>query len=158
MLNNYRKFVAGQTMGKSMLISGHLWLEHLLVRSIIAVLQNPEALFKERLVSFNLLVSLCEAHGIIDYPLAAVLRRINTLRNKCAHQATYESTASDLNALRPQVREIYGDALSESDDPIEAVALLLENRARATGATDLEAIVPEIPDYVARHLEPGLVL
>ncbi|MFY9573242.1 MAG: hypothetical protein WAV20_17730 [Blastocatellia bacterium] len=158
MKTNYYKFVASQKMAKSILIAGHLWLEHVLVRSISAILPNHDALFKERSVNFHMLVSLCEAHGIIEPPLAVALRRINALRNKCAHRATYELLDDpELNALWSSVREI-GDAntlpeLSDFDGAIEATAILLERRARAVGATDLEAIVPEIPDYVLRHLE-----
>jgi hypothetical protein len=150
METNFHKFVAAQKMGKSLVISGHLWLEHLMVRSVVAVLPNPNALFRERSVSFHMLVSLCEAHGIIEIPLAGALRSVNALRNKCAHQANYNPTDSEMEGLQSSLQGVHQDAAAEAKpsgweagwNALETIAKLLEDRARTVGATDLDAILP----------------
>jgi hypothetical protein len=70
MQSNLTKYINAQKIGKSFLISAHLWIEHLLVRSLIAKLPNPDAIFQDRAPTFHILVALCEAHAIIEPKLA----------------------------------------------------------------------------------------
>lgn len=146
METNLQKFLDGQQLSKLVVVASHLWLEHLLLRSLFAVLPNADVLRREKGVGFPLLVSLCEAHGVIEPPLADVLRRVNALRNKCAHQASFKPTDRDWENLRAAVQPLMGSAAagpdvpgeSDYDEPLHLIATLLETRARAVGATDLD--------------------
>jgi hypothetical protein len=149
MESNLRKFLGTQELGKMIVISAHLWLEHLLLQSLRAVIPNAGALFRDRSVSFPLLISLCEAHEVIEAPLADVLRRVNALRNKCAHQSSFNPNDSDWNALRasldpfkhtPGMTGLVSDMKEWDEEPLHAVAALLEFRAKAVGATDVDAL------------------
>jgi hypothetical protein len=101
---NCYKFCAMQKQQKSLVIYAHLWLEHLMVRCIVAVLPNPDALFSERALSFYMLIALCETHNIMTPELAQALRLVNGLRNKCAHKANYEPRMTDLALNHPFAR------------------------------------------------------
>jgi hypothetical protein len=144
--SNLSRYIGAQKMGTSYLLSGHLWLEHLLVRGLIATLQRPDALFTARSPSFHLLVALCEAHGVVEPQLAEALRLINSMRNRAAHQAHYYPADSEWAVVRLAL-ERTGEDLSRFPDewgePLEAAAELLERRVRAAGATDIEALLPE---------------
>jgi len=105
MLDSYDKYVMGTTMGKSLVISAHLLLEHLLVRCLQVVLPSPDALFRDRTISFSMLVSLCEAHRVIDSDLSRILRMVNGIRNKCAHKLVYHPSDSELGDMRNALRE-----------------------------------------------------
>lgn len=144
--SNLSRYIGSQKMGTSYLLSGHLWIEHLLVRGLIATLRRPDSFFKARTPSFHLLVALCEAQGVVDPQLAEALRRINAMRNRAAHKAHYYPADSEWAAVRSAL-EATGEDLSrfsnEWGEPLEAAADLLERRVRAAGATDVEALLPE---------------
>lgn len=148
MKSNLVRYVHGQVMGKSFVISAHLWLEHLLVRSLYAKLSNPDALLRSRNLGFHMLVSLNEALAVIEPKLAEALRLLNSMRNKCAHHhAKYEPSDSEFQQLRFTLEKLGGDFSgfeeNEWGSELEVLADLLENRARMVGATDIEAILPE---------------
>ncbi len=150
MRSNLTKYINAQKLGKSFLISGHLWIEHLLVRSLVAKLPNPDAIFRDRAPSFHMLVALCEGHAIIERELADAIRLINSMRNKSAHHLHYEPTDSEFRAVRAALEKI-GETLppvapDEWGEPIEIAAAMLERRARGAGATDIEAPIPEDGD------------
>ena len=135
MESNYDKYVMSQTMGKFNVISVHLWLEYLLVRCLRSVLPNAEPLFRDRGMGFAQLVSLCEAHEIVDKPLAETLRRVNAFRNKCAHQLTFNPGDEDWHALDNAIEKVAprkGDG--EEDYSLRRLADLLERRAVEIGA------------------------
>jgi hypothetical protein len=139
-LSNFDKYVGGTTMGKSEVIAVHLLLEHLLIRCLHAVLPNPDPVFRGRPPSFFMLISLCEAHRVISGDLAEVLRAVNTLRNKCAHHMVFDPSDSDLEPLAERLRVIYTyerGAPDERVDPWPLLCELVEERARAVGATDI---------------------
>jgi hypothetical protein len=146
MKSNLSRYIGAQKMGTSYLLSGHLWLEHLLVRGLIATLRCPDALFKARSPSFHLLVALCEAQGIVEQELAEALRLINAMRNRAAHQAHYYPADSEWVAVRlalERTGEDLGKFPDEWGEPLEAAAELLERRVRTAGATDIEKLLPE---------------
>ena len=135
MQSNYDQYVMGQTMGKFGVISVHLWVEHLLSSCLRVVLPDPEPVFRDRSMCFPLLVSMCEAHRVIDAPLATALRKLNSLRNKCAHQLAFQPSNSDLAAFTEQLTQIEPAAKLTGDEyPLRRVAELLEQRAIAIGA------------------------
>jgi hypothetical protein len=146
-------------MGKSYVIATHLWLEHILVRTLTERLPVPQALFKSRNLSFVFLVSLCEAHEIISERLANMLRLFNSFRNKCAHLGTFEpSNSPELVTLQNAIRAIKADyadiSIRTSQDThedgfehvCEGLASMLERRAEAIGVTDLDADLVVAPN------------
>ena len=148
MKSNLVRYVHGQVLGKSFVISAHLWLEYLLVRSLYAKLPNPDALLQSRNLGFHMLVSLNEALAIIEPKLAEALRLLNTMRNKCAHHhSKYEPSDSEFKLIRSALETLGGDFSPYEKDEwgssLEVLAALLEIRARAVGAADIEAILPD---------------
>lgn len=144
---SYQSFVDRQTLGKLGVFGIHLWLEHALARSLYAVLPNPDALLRDRGTGFSLLVSLCEAHRIVEAPLADAIRKVNALRNKCAHEASFQPSTPDWEALRTAVGKVEPSEedrrameKADRDDPLEVVAALVEVRAKRVGATHIDAV------------------
>ena len=107
----------------------------LLTHFLRVVLPDPEPVFRDRSLSFPALVSLCEAHRVIDAPLATALRKVNSLRNKCAHQLAFQPSDSDLAVFTEQLVHIDPAAKVTGDEyPLRRVAEMLEQRALAIGA------------------------
>lgn len=129
--SNFDKFVMGQTMGKMHVVSVHLWLEYMLTECLKVVVPDPKPLFRGRGLSFAQLVSLCEAHQIIDKSLARVLRHINGLRNKCAHDLEFNPKDDEWSMLDKQVEFIVTDmqelrdvdSLQRLSDHVEHIAI-----------------------------------
>jgi hypothetical protein len=131
--SNFDEFVMGQTMGKMHIVSVHLWLEHLLVECLQVVVPDPNPLFRDRGVSFSLLVSLCEAHKIVDGAAVQVLRTINRLRNKCVHDLKYNPNDDnwreldqEIQRVCPDMRELREvDSLRRFSDHLEEIAIAM---------------------------------
>jgi hypothetical protein len=140
MLSTFDRYVKGTTLGKSEVIAVHLLLEHLLVRCLYAVLPKPDALFRNRTVSFSLLVSLCEAHCVFNSDLAEVLRKVNSLRNRCAHRLVFHPPDVELTSLYREVLKVGGVDPAPQDnegDPWPLICSLVERRAIELGATEI---------------------
>jgi hypothetical protein len=133
--SNYDRYVMGQTMGKFGVISVHLWLEYLLAQCLRAVVPDADPLFRDRGIAFPQLVSLCEAHRVLDKPLADILRNVNALRNKCAHQLTFNPGDQDWKALAAQIEKVVPESEREAGEgPLRPLADFLEKKAIAIGA------------------------
>jgi hypothetical protein len=132
--SNFDKYVMGQTMGKFSIISVHQWLEHLLALSLRVVIPNPDPIFRDRGIGFALLIALCEAHQIIESPLAEVLRKVNSLRNKCAHELTFNPREPDWDALRVAIDRVVGPADDDEASSLRRLADFVEQKAIAVGA------------------------
>ena len=147
MASYLNQFLHTQNLSKAIVISAHLCAEHLLFRSLFAVLPKAEMLERERSPSFPLLVSLCEAHGVISPQIGESLRILNGIRNRCAHRGSYNPDIQDWKKLRHCLESVAVTqpelelkiATNDPDtDELEALISVLEIRARAVGATDLE--------------------
>jgi len=146
--NNFKKHVIDASPLITYIISNHLWLEHLLIRSLFAALPKPEALFQHGTPSFPMLVALCEAHSIIESDFAEVLRKVNALRNKFAHRLSFEPKEAEVEALLKALREMNTPFLVSFVPPSEKEMMLalasisgyLERRAIEIGATELEVV------------------
>lgn len=133
--SNFGRFVMGQTMGKMHVVGVHLWLEHLLAQCLKTRVAHPKPLFRDRGMGFAQLVSLCEALQIVDTPLAEVLRTVNRLRNKCAHDLEFNPGDNDWRELAAEVRRVLPDMPELADvDSLRHLADHLENKAIALGA------------------------
>ncbi len=111
--SNFDKYVMGQTMGKMHVIAVHLWLEHLLIECVKVVIPNPAPLFRDRGMGFAQLVSVCEAHRVVSETLADALRKVNALRNKCAHQLAFSPHDAEWSTLDQAIEKV---APSRGDD------------------------------------------
>lgn len=80
------------------LVKAHLWIERALNGVIESSFDHPEALNVERM-QFASKVNLVEALGIVQPEKAAVVRRINTLRNKAAHRLDWQLDDDDADQL-----------------------------------------------------------
>jgi hypothetical protein len=142
---NFQKHVTGANSVITYVLSSHLWLEHLLVRCLHTVIPRPEALFRDRVVTFPILVSLAEGHAVIERDFAEVLRRVNALRNKFAHRLAFEPTDTEIEGLQRALREMKQPFLMSLVPPSEremalafaSICGFLERRALELGATDI---------------------
>lgn len=80
-------------------VANHLWMEHLLLKCLDTVLKKPEAICRNGQPSFAVLISLCEAHGLIPDDVANVLRKANALRNRYAHRLAFEPDGKEIREL-----------------------------------------------------------
>lgn len=132
---------ANQTI--TYVVSAHLWIEHLLVRSLFAVLPKPEAIFNKRQPSFSQLVDLAEAVDAIKSDFAAVLRCVNGLRNKYAHRLSFDPNSKEVSDLNHALQSMQTPFLIDTLPPTEermtlALASIcgwLQRRAKELGAT-----------------------
>jgi hypothetical protein len=75
----------------SIVVMGHLVIESLLVESIKTQLKFPDE-FDPYSLSFPKKVELCVAQDILSPSQKAVYLKLNTIRNKFAHQLNYDFT------------------------------------------------------------------
>ena len=147
MKTNFEKHVTGANPVITYVLSSHLWLEHLLVRCLHAVIPKPEALIRDRGVTFAVLISLSEAHAVIETDFAEVLRCVNALRNKFAHRLAFEPNEAEIENLQRALREMRQPFLMSIVPPSEremslalaSICGFLERRAREMGATEIES-------------------
>jgi hypothetical protein len=144
MKTKFEEHVTGANPVITYVLSSHLWLEHLLIRSLFTVIPEPNVLLGRNL-TFSFLVSLAEAHMIIKPDFALVLRRVNALRNKFAHQLSFEPNDSEISELQKALRDMERPFLISTVTPSEhemTIALgsicgFMETRARELGATEI---------------------
>ena len=127
-------------------VATHLWIEHLLIRSLAAVLPRPDAIFSRRPPSFAALVDLAEALEVVAPDFADVLRRVNALRNKFAHRISFEPEAEEIQALQKSLRDMKNPFLISLVPPskremmiaLASISGYFERRARELGAKDID--------------------
>lgn len=76
----------------------HLYLENTLIVFLREALPFHEALSVDR-VPFGMKVEFCAALGLVPLPLVGVLKKINELRNKVAHDLHYTISLQDKRDL-----------------------------------------------------------
>lgn len=121
-------------------------MEHLLIRSLTAVLARPTAIFGRRQPSFSQLVDLAEAVDVIEPDFAEVLRCANGLRNKYAHRLSFEPKAIEVVALQKALRDMKRPFVIDNLPPTEeritlafaSISGWLERRAKELHATDID--------------------
>jgi hypothetical protein len=142
----FEAHVTGANHVITFVLSAHLWLEHLLIQSLRAVVPNPDAMFRDRGMPFPTLVALAEAHSVLEADFADVLRRVNALRNKFAHRLAFEPTDNEiadlLTALRDMKAPFHLSYVPASEREmalaLSSICGFLERRARELGAADLD--------------------
>lgn len=79
------------------LIQVHLFVESYIDKYLLYFFKNGEKIVKE-ISFFNKLIIL-ESTGSIDMELIRVIKELNKLRNKVAHNLDYRITQDDIDAL-----------------------------------------------------------
>jgi len=117
-------------------LSGHLAIEYLLKKLIAiydpALIRLSEEMTHARLIALNADI------GTINRKQCEVLVRINKIRNKFAHEITYEPTVDDL-------KELFRMAADAFSDQTDGISQGLEALDSCTGLHDLEGYaIPEL--------------
>ncbi len=142
----FEKYVLNSSDLIRFVISSHLLIEHILIKSLEKILPNPEAIFNDRNPTFFQIVNLCEALNIITTDFSKVLKQVNTIRNKCAHRIEYFPDDPEINKLLVLLREMEQPFLSSFVEPnvkelaiaLSSICGYLEKCAKEIGVTDLE--------------------
>lgn len=131
------------------LIRGHLWVEATMSGLLSRSLEKPEALDDARL-SFSQTLALCDAMGLIPSDLIPVLRRLNKLRNRVAHNLDAELAESDQRELvalcSPRIVEISGMSPDPKPFPVGVATII------AVAVIDLHVRLDHL-DAAKRHAE-----
>ena len=114
----YQRLV-GERPFVSSLLTGHLAIEFLLRKLIgqydAKLIAHADTLRHHALIGLNLQL------GTIDEPQHQVLTDINRLRNKLAHQISYEPTIEELRLLWRQAGRAFSDLTDGISQGIEAL-------------------------------------
>jgi hypothetical protein len=131
----YQK-VAGPGTVTSLVIAGHLTIEFLLRKLVAQYDPNLTSLADD--LSHARLIELSRQIGTLSNAQAAVLVQVNQLRNKLAHQLTYEPSIAELIA----VFEAAARAFSDLTDGIDQGRSALKN---VSSIEELEEwVLPEL--------------
>lgn len=104
----------------SMLLKGHLWLEHALARSIGIALNDASKLDVDRM-SFSGKIDLVLASGALPSEFESPLRRVNKVRNRSAHNLDFTITASEVASLKDSLTGLARSAferIREDEDDV----------------------------------------
>ena len=117
-------------------LSGHLAIEYLL-KKLIAI-YDPALTMLANEMTHAKLIALNSYIGTITPKQQEVLVRINKIRNKFAHEITYEPTVDDL-------KELFTMAAIAFSDLTDGISQGLEALDKCTGLHDLEDYaIPEL--------------
>ena len=112
-----------------MFFRGHLWVERVLTSLLIESLTDPDAIRAERR-SFSEKRNLSIATGVLDYPTAESLKRINDVRNRLAHEFNSTVTLRDVSALEASLkgvpRTVYAQQSPSEAKPLQRLQLFFQ--------------------------------
>lgn len=77
------------------IVQGHLFFEHVVGQLLLEALTKPEAISLSRM-GYSQRLDLASAMGILSDEQIVALRKINSLRNKLAHDLNFEITEQDV--------------------------------------------------------------
>jgi len=86
----------------------HLLAEHMFERIIKSALPRGDTLVSKARLSFSQKLAVVDALGIIDKKVVVSLDRLNSLRNKCAHERKLKVTLKQIDPIS----EPFGEKLS----------------------------------------------
>ena len=87
------------------ILKSHLYIEQILERLIKKKIPKPNHLFKNQ-ISFSLKLDLALSLNAIPEKYVGPIKSLNGIRNKYAHNANYQVTFDDLNALKLEWEQI----------------------------------------------------
>ena len=109
----YKQEVESATDPKLHILIVHLYVEHLLERYLAVNLKTTKRLFGKNGLSFEKKLLIVEAMGGLTPQLIDSIRKLNALRNGCAHQFQYKPTDEDLEAFGWTLGKIYAEIKSK---------------------------------------------
>jgi hypothetical protein len=119
MHTDFRRHVLEASELARMVPATHLWVEHLLIRLLSAKLPKPEALFRDERPRFLTLAVLAEALGITTAEHTRVLRALNTMRNKFAHELSFSPDDAEIRRFMEATASLPGPTLVSTLPPSE---------------------------------------
>lgn len=109
------------------LIQAHLYFEHVIAQILSEGLVKPEAISLSRM-GFSQRLDLIEALGLLPDELVKPIRKMSKLRNKVAHNLTFEITDSDVRDLENctplRLRDAIRATVGRKSGPLELHELL----------------------------------
>lgn len=107
-LLTYRRTVTEERWLTTHILHAHLEVEACLVELLSRNLKRPERLFDQnRGPNFAMLISLCDAMGLVEEKLCDAVRALNKLRNAAAHVLNYRPSVKELAQFIAAVAGIY---------------------------------------------------
>jgi len=145
----------------ALVLRGHLWIEasmnELLARSLPRI-----DLLKDARLSFNQRLALCGALGLVSDSDTAVIKRLNAIRNRLAHQVETNLSEKDQNDLisvaSPELLRIAGlDGEREFPAGVGRIvaALVMGLHSRADGLDAQFRYTHYLSESVSRLIEEG---
>lgn len=123
------------------LIQAHLYLEHVVAQLLKEALAKPEAISMSRM-GFSQRLDLIVAMALLPDELVSPIRKISGLRNKIAHDLTFEIADSDVRDL-------------ENCTPVSLRDAVRLETGREAGALDLHELLTVIllkADIIRQHI------
>jgi hypothetical protein len=98
------------------IVSYHLMIEGLLERLLLKTLANPSVLDFDRIM-FSGKLEMVRAMGLMDQPIFNLLKKLNALRNKFAHQMGFYPTFEAIHELVVEAGKAGVDFSDNVDTP-----------------------------------------
>lgn len=107
---------AANSSPKLAILLSHLYVEHLLERLIKTHLQKTDDLFGQNGLSFARKLDLAAAFGSLPEDLINGIKKLNKIRNSCAHLFKYQPTQKEIEELGRTLGKGYTKIKSEYPD------------------------------------------
>jgi len=146
---NVKEFDARISSGDAWqrIVQGHLYFEHVVGQLLLEALKKPEAISLSRM-GYSQRLDLASALGILDDELIYALRKINSLRNKLAHNLNFEITVQDVldlaNCTSTVMRNEIQTGKGVDAGPLELYDLLMGNMVLLETQRQQNAVSREI--------------
>ncbi|QFS87440.1 MULTISPECIES: hypothetical protein [unclassified Marinobacter] len=136
----FQKSLADVRDPLSALLRTHLFIEQGLERIIRARLPQPEKLLTKARLTFNQKLLLVESFEILDEKTVAGIRKLNDIRNNCAHQLEARLSKEVIEKFGDTQRPWFTEVKKEHPDDHEAwLGRLLPRLAGKVGGFVLTA-------------------
>lgn len=96
----FTKYIYEDKNPMSLTLKSHLFLENFIDEIIRKKFKKPEVLFKRREITFAVKIDLLYANNHLSEDLYSDITRINTLRNKYAHNLLFDIADYDITKLK----------------------------------------------------------
>ena len=103
----YKQEVSAAKDPKLHILIVHLYIEHLLERYLTAQLKTTKRLFGKNGLGFEKKLLMIEAMGGFSPQQIDSIRKLNALRNDCAHQFKYQPSNAELEAFGRTLGKAY---------------------------------------------------
>lgn len=112
----YKREVSSAIEPKLYILLVHLYIEHLLERFLAANLKKTDGLFGKNGLTFDKKVLLVEAMGGLHAQLVDGIKKLNAIRNNCAHTFKYNPTKDELDEFGHTLGKTYTDMKRKNEN------------------------------------------